>query len=393
MIHSKLEWCDLQATVGLGCFSPADGHAAECHAMIKINAPFATANEQYFLLEKAVQRLMQLPELQNNTLVRKVFFVSDAINQAPFLKPSANEAVSIVQQPPLNGSKASLWLYFVENVEVIHEEDGTVLMQRPDYAHLFNTQLHERSITEGNSPLMPLPIAIEYQTKQIFERYLQTLARHNCTLANNCIRTWIYVQDVDVQYAGMVTARRNYFEKEGLTPQTHYIASTGIEGRYVYPDVLMLMDAYAVKGIKNVQIKHLQALTHLNPTYEYGVTFERGTAIEYGDRCHIFISGTASIDNRGEIVHPMDIEKQTARTFENVQALLAEANAKMPDVASMIVYLRDTADTAIVERYLEVNYPTIPYVMVLAPVCRPGWLIEVECIAIKSVNNKSYASF
>jgi enamine deaminase RidA (YjgF/YER057c/UK114 family) len=59
----------------------------------------------------------------------------------------------------------------------------------------------------------------------------------------------------------------------------------------------------------------------------------------------------------------------------------------------MIVYLRDTADTAIVERYLEAYYPTIPYVMVLAPVCRPGWLVEVECIAIKPADNKSYASF
>jgi enamine deaminase RidA (YjgF/YER057c/UK114 family) len=393
MIHTKLEWHDLQATVGLGHFSPAGGYIAECHAMIKINAPFATAKEQYLLLEKAVQRVMQLPELKKKSLVRKVFFVSDAINQAPYLKASANETVSIVQQPPLNGSKASLWLYFVENAQVIHEADGTMVMQRPDYLHLFSTQLHERSVVAGKSPLMPLPASIEHQTSQIFERYIQTLARYNCTLAQNCVRTWIYVQDVDVQYAGMVTARRNYFEKEGLTPQTHYIASTGIEGRYIHPDVLMLMDAYAVKGIKQEQIRHLQALTHLNPTYEYGVTFERGTAIEYGDRCHIFISGTASIDNRGEIVHPMDIEKQTARTFENIQALLAEANAKMSDVASMIVYLRDTADTAIVERYLETHYSTTPYVMVLAPVCRPGWLVEVECIAIKSVSNKLYASF
>jgi enamine deaminase RidA (YjgF/YER057c/UK114 family) len=286
-----------------------------------------------------------------------------------------------------------LWLYFVENAQISQEADGTVVVQRPDYSHLFSTQLHERSAVEAKSPLMPLPASIEQQTSRIFERYTQTLARHNCTLARHCVRTWIYVQDVDVQYGGMVTARRNYFEKEGLTPQTHYIASTGIEGRYIYPDVLILMDAYAVKGIKQKQIKHLQALTHLNPTYEYGVTFERGTAIAYGDRCHIFISGTASIDNRGEIVHPMDIEKQTARTFENIQALLTEADAKMSDIASMIVYLRDTADTAIVERYLETYYPSTPYLMVLAPVCRPGWLVEVECIAIKSVGNKLYASF
>ena len=61
------------------------------------------------------------------------------------------------------------------------------------------------------------------------------------------------------------------------------------------------MDTYAVKGLQPGQIQFLYAPTHLNPTYEYGVTFERGTAVTYGDRKQIFISGTASIDNKGEI--------------------------------------------------------------------------------------------
>ena len=393
MVHKRIEWNDIYVTVGLGCFNPTDGNAAEFHAAIEINAAYKNAKEQYLLLEEAVQRLMKLPELKKATLVWKHFFVSDAINQAPYLTASADEVVSVVQQPPLNGSKVSLWLYFVENVQMIHEADGTSVMQRPSYKHLFNTQLHERSGVEAQSPLMPLPSSIEHQTDCIFNRYIQSLSRHNCTLAHNCIRTWLYVQDVDVQYAGMVVARRQYFENEGLTPQTHFIASTGIEGRYIFPDVLVLMNAYAVEGINSEQINYLKALTHLNPTHEYGVTFERGTAVDYGDRRHIFISGTASINNCGEIVHPLDIEKQTARTFENIQALLAEADATMSDVACMIVYLRDTADYAIVKRYLDSHYPATPKVTVLAPVCRPGWLVEVECIAIKLINKISYAAF
>ena len=384
MKHTKIQWDDLHSTVTLGSFSGGD---AEHHAMIEVNAVYSSAEEQYLMLEKAVQRLCI--ELKDSTLVWKRFFVSDAINQSPYLTASAGEAVSIVQQPPLNGSKVSLWLYFVENAQI---EDASV-MKRPHYTHLFDTRLHERSVAEQQSPLMPLPSSIEHQTACIFSRYIQKLSDYGCTLKHNCIRTWIYVQSVDVQYAGLVTERRKYFEREGLTSQTHFIASTGIEGRYIYPDVLVLVDAYAIAGIEPAQIKHLQAPTHLNPTYEYGVTFERGTSVDYGDRRHIFISGTASIDNRGEIVHPLDVEKQTVRTFENIQALLAEAEANMTDVASMIVYLRDTADFAVVSRYLDLHYPTTPKVMVLAPVCRPGWLIEVECIAIKKIDNKEFAVF
>ena len=394
MIYTKIDFSDLHTTVGLGCFNPNAGGVSEFHAMIEINAVYANAEKQYLMLEETVQRLLKHSVLKGATLVWKHFFVSDAINQSPYLIASAGEAVSVVQQPPLNGSKASLWLYFVENVQVSKDFDDVTIMKRPDYKHLINTCLHERSENSSSrSPLMPLPDSIEHQTRQIFNRYSQSLRHRGCTLNLNCIRTWIFVQGIDVQYAGMVKARRGYFEHEGLTPQTHFIASTGIEGRYIYPDVLTLIDAYAIAGIQPEQIRYLQASTHLNPTHEYGVTFERGTSVDYGDRRHIFISGTASINNRGEIVYPLDVEKQTERTFENVQALLSEADANLNDVAQMIVYLRDTADFAIVNRYLDTNHPSIPKIVVLAPVCRPGWLVEIECIAVKSIENKQFALF
>ena len=142
------------------------------------------------------------------------------------------------------------------------------------------------------------------------------------------------------------------------------------------------MDAYTVDGLLPEQKQFLYAPTHLNPTYEYGVTFERGTAVSYGDRKQIFLSGTASIDNRGEIVHPGDILKQTERMMENISVLLQEAGASVADIMQAIVYLRDPADYEEVNRYIRTHYPDMPHLIVLAPVCRPGWLIETECIAV-----------
>ena len=66
--------------------------------------------------------------------------------------------------------------------------------------------------------------------------------------------------------------------------------------------------------------------------------------VRYGDRSHVLLSGTASIDNRGEIVAPEDIAGQTVRMLENVEALLAEGEASADDLAQMIVYLRDATD-------------------------------------------------
>lgn len=88
------------------------------------------------------------------------------------------------------------------------------------------------------------------------------------------------------------------FVTQNLTEKTHYIASTGIGGRHADPKVLVQMDTYAVAGLKPEQIHFLYAPTHLNPTYEYGVSFERGTYVDYGDRRQVFISGTASINNK-----------------------------------------------------------------------------------------------
>ena len=115
--------------------------------------------------------------------------------------------------------------------------------------------------------------------------------------------------------------------------------------------------------------------------------------MHYGDRRQVFISGTASIDNKGNVLHLGDIRKQTLRMWENVEALLSEAECSFEDVGQMIVYLRDTADYAVVNRMFEERFPGIPFVVVHAPVCRPGWLIEMECMASKACENNAFAPF
>ena len=73
---------------------------------------------------------------------------------------------------------------------------------------------------------------------------------------------------------------------------------------------------------------------------------EAHSAVTYGDRRHVFISGTASIDRYGEIVHAGDVIKQTSRMIENIEALLKEADATLNDIMQAVIYIRDTADYA-----------------------------------------------
>jgi enamine deaminase RidA (YjgF/YER057c/UK114 family) len=381
MKYKYFEWDDLSVHAGLSCFSPSGG-IAEFHAVIQLNNTYCDAETQYENIEKAIVRLRQFEELSDAVLVLKRYFMSDAANQSAFLgKNEDGAAVSIVQQPPLNGAKVSVWVYFVADSKIYVDGLGSTVLIRPHFKHLYHTQMQKA-------------LKDEYlETEYIFNIYMESLYLHGCTLKDNCIRTWIYVQNVDVHYIEMVKARISCFNKEGLNRETHYIASTGIEGKHTDPKSLVLMDAYAIEGVSQEQIKYLYAPTHLNPTYEYGVTFERGVSVDYGDRRHIFISGTASINNQGEIVHLMDVKKQAERTLENIRVLLSEAGAGLDDMAQMIVYLRDTADYKVVSDYLNKQFPHLPKVIVWAPVCRLGWLIEIECIAIKELETNLFEKF
>lgn len=377
MNYEKIIFQELGVTVELSSFQP-EGKTKEQHAILHVEPRDESFAAQYDRLARAEQALLAQPQCAGTRILFKRYFLSDATNQAPII--DENHQSSIIQQSPLDGSKVAAWLYLA-NTMTVEEHDGLVEAAHNGYRHFWMLGLTEG---EGNSAT---------QTTALLNRYETALQHCGATLADNCIRTWFFVRDVDTQYAGMVRARREFFEARGLTKNTHFIASTGIGGSPADTHALVQLGTYALKGFDPEQQRYLYAKTHLNSTYEYGVTFERGTRIDYGDRRHVYISGTASINNRGEVVHVGDIVRQTERMWENVEALLAEAESSFDDVAQIIVYLRDLADYEIVKALFDKRFPDTPCVITLAPVCRPTWLIEMECLAIKDVKNPQFRDF
>ena len=353
----------------------------EYQAIIHVSQKRLTYVQQLEAVMNAYQGLLdQFPDTQ---AVFKRYFLSDAANQADdiVVADMTDCAKSIIQQAPLDGTKVALWVYLMSNVQTSMTKSGLYEVRHGDFRHLYNASAHNLA---ANS---------EYQMRLLFNEYIMQLAEEGCTLSDNCIRTWLFVNDIDLNYGGVVRARNQVFFTQGLTVHTHFIASTGIGGRQGDPNVLSQMDNYAIAGIKPEQIHYLYAPTHLNRTSDYGVSFERGTYIDYADRRHVFISGTASINNKGEILFPKDVENQTRRMWENVEALLKEADCTYDDVSEMIVYLRDVADYELVRSLYEERFPNKPYVIVHAPVCRPGWLVEMECMAVKTNNNPELPTF
>ena len=354
----------------------------EYHVMIHVNSSRLPYTTQLEAVMNAYNSLIDGP-MKGAQAVFKRYFLSDAANQADEIIVSdvTDCAKSIIQQAPLDGTKVALWVYLMTDVQTGLSQSGLYEVRHGDFRHLWNGSAHNMA---ANS---------EYQTRLLFNEYNMQLIEEGCTLEANCIRTWFFVNDVDLNYGGVVRARNQFFFTQGLTVHTHFIASTGIGGRQQDPNVLSQMDNYAIAGVKKEQIHYLYAPSHLNRTSDYGVSFERGTYVDYADRRQVFISGTASINNKGEVMYPKDIVKQTHRMWENVEVLLAEADCTFDEVGEMVVYLRDTADYDLVKEMYEERFPGKPYVIVHAPVCRPGWLIEMECMAVKKIDKPEHAAF
>ena len=128
----------------------------------------------------------------------------------------------------------------------------------------------------------------------------------------------------------------------------------------------------------------------LNEAYEYPkkVSFSRGMRVELDNCVMLFISGTASVNEQGQSVHPGDIQAQTRRTFTNIKGLLESEDADWHDVARTTCYLADFRyydDFNAVRNafYAEEGLDPLPAsTCVEARICRPELLVEIEAIAI-----------
>lgn len=344
----------------------------------------ATFAEQLEDLNRQFEDLVKSgdPDLRN--LLQARFYLSDAANQYEELMQCDLAkglvelgAFAYIEQPPLSGTKVALLLWFVGGEvlgrEVVSLPLGQLLALKTGKLTYYLQTVRFAGDDAARDAYQ--------QTEEAFEAHIHQLQLRGLNLRDHCQRTWFYVRDVDRHYAAMVEARNDLFDREGLTADTHYITSTGIGGASADRQALIAVDFFSVEGLQSADVGYLSALDYLNPTREYGVAFERGTYLDLpGERLYM-LSGTASIDRFGECLHRGDVLTQAGRLFLNIEKLLESAGGDMGDLRYLIVYLRDVADYAAVNRYLTLRFPHIPFLITEARVCRPEWLIEVEAMA------------
>ena len=146
-----------------------------------------------------------------------------------------------------------------------------------------------------------------------------------------------------------------------------------------------------VGAATQIEKRAISAPGVLNEAYHYErpSSFSRALRIDVGNVAILLISGTASIDERGDTVHVGDFRAQQRRTYENITKLLASEGATWHDIVRTTCYLRD------IERdyqafneertifFKEQGLDPLPASTgIQAILCRPDLLIEIEAIAM-----------
>jgi len=221
---------------------------------------------------------------------------------------------------------------------------------------------------------------------------------------SNVVRQWNYIAQItkgievdsksSQHYQIFNDVRSKYYETADF--ENGYPAATGIGmdwGGIIIDFVAGNLGAMQSVGIKSpVQF---DAYTYSKKVLAENCTmsdfcrttpkFERARLVDVCGAKWIFISGTAAI--LGQVSdHQNSVEDQTEMTIDNIRQLISAENIRRfgieaatdPAITYLRVYVKYKADFEVVKQICRKHFTTIPLSFVVADVCRPELLLEIE---------------
>jgi enamine deaminase RidA (YjgF/YER057c/UK114 family) len=99
----------------------------------------------------------------------------------------------------------------------------------------------------------------------------------------------------------------------------------------------------------------------------------------------VFVSGQVALDASGAVVGEGDFEKQCRHVFAQLEQQLAEAGARLADVAKLTIFVRDFSQFATLARVRHELFPAgappASTAVAISELVDPRLLIEVEAVA------------
>jgi len=265
-------------------------------------------------------------------------------------------------------------------VRTVTASPGVVgrLLESPDVR-----MLHLSSIrgTLADGSLAP---GVADQTEQMLQNAETALAEHGFGF-RQVARTWIYLARILDWYGEFNRVRAEFLRQRGIAGGTNhqaFPASTGIQGTGGEEECLM--DLIAVDGDADAVTMHpIKASSRQEQPIAYGSSFSRGMALRCAGEETVFVSGTASINSAGQTLHCWQREAQIVETLLSIAALLEDQGASLGDVRLATLFCKDKQTLEVYRRVTrQLGMTALPVVPVLADVCRPELMVEIEAMAL-----------
>jgi enamine deaminase RidA (YjgF/YER057c/UK114 family) len=355
-----------------------------------------------------------LKDIGKKELVRQI--ISEVFPADVF--PNGFGASTFIPQSPAGGSAVSLELWAIKGGSVDSKAvDGKTNNGKtlPFVSEVEFDGL--RWVFAGDARPEALPAGAYQRSYSAFEQLRQQLNSADTDFSQT-LRTWIYQGHLVLpegqtqRYKELNRARTDFFKGidflKDYLPQNNpaksgtgavYPASTGIGTDDM--DIVISAVAVAQSGSRKEKSGFLTVPLenpHQTSAFDYGTSyspqspkFSRALAAVHRNSCMIFVSGTASItDSESRFIE--DPEKQTEQTLDNIAALIDTENlnrhgidgfvSALSDLQVARVYVKRPAELDIIRKVCERRLKNVPVLYVIADVCRPELLVEIEGIAV-----------
>jgi enamine deaminase RidA (YjgF/YER057c/UK114 family) len=309
-------------------------------------------------------------------------------------------ATSYVPQPPCGGQRLAIEALGLgrgrEKVSIERHSDQVVVTRQDGVAWVYADYAVPRTSAPG-----------VYEKTICTYQHLRRLLPAGGARLDQVLRTWLCLggivdDDGPVQrYKDLNRARADVYQHvpflterlpEGYSGPA-FPASTGIgtAGRGLSVSAVALVsDADDVVAVPLENPRQTSAYAYAPAYSPTSPKFSRGLALCHGADTTLFISGTASITN-SETRHAGDVVAQTHETLDNIAALIGEENLArhgLPGRGTTLeglgvarVYIKRAEDYAPVRVVCEQRLAGVPATYVVADVCRPDLLVEIEGMA------------
>jgi enamine deaminase RidA (YjgF/YER057c/UK114 family) len=365
----------------------------------------ATLPDQVQDALKAIDTVMKA-EGAAGSVVQQAIFLADAASVAACRQAVRNfyggdlPATSYLPQPPCEGSLVAIEALGLgrgrQPGAIERISDQLVVARDGGVAWVYAAHAVPRTSAAG-----------VYEKTICSYQHLRRLLPAGGARLDQVLRTWLYLGGIiddegpTQRYKELNRARADVYQDLPFLAERlpdgyagpAFPASTGIgtSGRSISISALaVLSDRDDVVTVPLENPRQTAAYSYSKAYSPSSPKFSRGLALCCGDDTVLFISGTASITH-SETRHVGDVVAQTHELLENITALIAEDNlgrhglpgrgTTLEGLALARVYIKRPEDFARVRAVCEERLGEVPLTCVVADVCRPDLLVEIEGIA------------